>query len=97
MTSLNSGSSVNTSDKETLPLISKDKKQNGQVAVQEAQEIPKKDIGSSASESVAPCAQYGNEEGLSSDAQQKTRTARRKLMIACAICLIFLVAEFIGK
>ena len=46
----------------------------------------------------SPCIKHG----LGSDyedtvALQKTNRAKRKLIIACIICLIFLIGEFVGK
>ncbi|CAB3986478.1 zinc transporter 2 [Paramuricea clavata] len=52
--------------------------------------------GTSTTESVTPCAKYGNEEDLTKSTIHNTRRARRKLIIACVICVFFLVGEFVG-
>ena len=45
----------------------------------------------------APCAKYGHEDFLTTSAAHSTQRAKRKLMIACIICLFFLIGEFVGR
>ena len=47
--------------------------------------------------SVGPCAKYGHEDDLTASAIHNTKRAKRKLIIACCLCLIFLIVEFVGE
>lgn len=46
----------------------------------------------------SPCIKHGQGSDYEDTiALQKTNRAKRKLIIACIICLIFLIGEFVGK
>ncbi|XP_028405001.1 zinc transporter 2-like [Dendronephthya gigantea] len=57
---------------------------------------PRNETASSTVDNIAPCAKYGNEEDLTKSAIQNSKRAKRKLIIACVLCLFFLVGEFVG-
>ena len=57
---------------------------------------PRSDI-STTDTSSGPCSKYGNEDGMTTSAIHKSKRAKRKLIIACVICLFFLIGEFAGK
>ena len=54
------------------------------------------DAGPNHIPSERPCIQYHGEHSNSSMAKS-TRQAKNKLIVACVICLVFLVGEFVGK
>ena len=44
-----------------------------------------------------PCVQYKGHKMMDSTMVNSTSQAKKKLIIACAICLFFLVGEFVGN
>jgi hypothetical protein len=80
--------------KETIPLITKEKNKGTPFTIQTP---PSKDSGSSTTNTGAPCAKYGNEEDPASSSMKKTQRAKRKLIIACILCVLFLIAELVGR
>jgi hypothetical protein len=91
---------VNT-NKETIPLLNRDKHTPISIqseprndTIQSESHEPGKENGKTASESVAPCAKYGDDNNRSTS--PNTKRAKRKLTIACILCLFFLLTEFIG-
>jgi hypothetical protein len=81
----NSDSSRSSISNEKTPLL------NPPVTIQ----YPQSDDTST--DGRGPCGKYGNEDDLTSSAVHNTQRAKRKLMIASIICLIFLVGEFFGE
>ena len=57
---------------------------------------PRSDISTTDTNS-GPCSKYGNEDGMTTSAIHNSKRAKRKLIIACVICLFFLIGEFAGK
>ena len=84
--------------KETIPLLKKEKHRNGAIEstfpIESSPSI--NEPGKSPTTNVAPCAKYGNEEDFTSSTTRNTQRAKRKLMIACVLCVLFLIAEFVG-
>jgi hypothetical protein len=82
----NNDSSQSSISNEKTPLL------NPPVTIQ----YPQSD-DTSGTDGRGPCGKYGNEDDLTSSAVHNTQRAKRKLMIASIICLIFLVGEFFGE
>lgn len=100
-----SSSTISTAD-EVTPLVNNDNHshQHGHphrnITVQNPRQSVcrvREETSSSATDSMAPCAKYGTEEGLTNSAIQNSKRAKRKLIIACILCLFFLVGEFVGR
>ena len=86
----------NLTTKETIPLLKKDKQRAPPIETT----IPLETLpinGAGKSTNVAPCAKYGNGEDLTSSTAHSAQRAKRKLMIACVLCVFFLIAEFVGE
>ena len=85
---------------EKLPLIgngkSKEPKEINSSENGAIEMTPSPDNGKGTEDTTAPCAKYGNEGNLTQSALNNTKKARRKLIIASILCLMFLVAEFVG-
>ena len=95
-----STSPVNTDDEKTPLLANNDHLHPPQIAsIQSSRRNicrPGNEI-STTDTSIGPCAKYGNEDDLTNSAIQKSKRAKRKLIIACIICLFFLIGEFVGE
>jgi hypothetical protein len=77
---------------EKTPLLNSDIHESPPITIRSDS---RNDPGTS-TEGVAPCAKYGNQEDLAKSTIHNTKRARRKLIIACVICVFFLVGEFVG-
>ncbi len=89
-----STSPININDEKTPLLISNEHHHTPPITVQTP---PSNEPGTLTTDGKAPCAKYGNEENLTSSSTHNTQRAKRKLIIACILCVLFLVGEFVGR